>query len=711
MKRPRRLVRILSIVLITLIALALRLQAVERLPIDFDEDDYLRAGQQYAASIAAGDWSILNRENYRTEHPPLVKIAYGLALTLLPPAPEIPDQPTTAPPARSLPQPHLTVARLTTTAFGVLEVLVLALLNPLAGFFLAIRTWDIKYTTQVMLEGLPSLTSALAVFFYLKSNRTSRLWLVLSAAALGLTAASKYLYCIAGIAIAIDWLWHIRSSRREASALWVWLRPVLIWGVGAIAVFLIANPYLWPDPIARLKDSIIYHAEYAQSEAVEQAGFPTWQPLAWLAQSVPWHPGVFTLSIDLYVSILAILGMRRLWSRSRVSAIWLAVALGFLLVWTTKWPQYILILTFPLSLTAAEGFRAAIGEPVTSWLERWRSERAAPGRRVEPRIGWRETRRALPWLIPGLLVLCLIVAYPLVFQSAMSLTDFSSIAIRDGISGGVWRAVGQGLTGQAQPVEFDPFEFNPSTAPRTVSYAGPNLVLSLFSGGLGDLLVFEVIWTILSVGVQTALGLTVALALHQRGVRFAGWWRALFILPWAVPEFVGALVWSRVFEPTTGSLSTICGCPLEWGGNSDQTLLVLLIGATWMGWPLIMLAASAGLKLIPGEVYDAAALDGAKSLAQFRHITWPLLLPLLVPAIIVRSIFAFNQFYLFVVMQTDYPNLTFATLSYYLFSGFGAGLYAVSAAINVFTVAMLILFILMLNRWTRGEAAKGVTYA
>jgi len=293
----------------------------------------------------------------------------------------------------------------------------------------------------------------------------------------------------------------------------------------------------------------------------------------------------------------------------------------------------------------------------------------------------------------------------------MSLTDFSSIAIRDGINGGVWRAVGQGLAGQAPPVEFNPFEFNPSTAPRTVNYAGPDLVSSLFSGGLGDLLVFEVIWTVLSVGVQTMLGLAVALALHQRGVRFVGGWRALFILPWAIPEFVGALVWSRAFEPTTGSLSAICGCPLEWRGNPDQTLLVLLIGATWMGWPLIMLAATAGLKLIPTDVYDAASIDGAKGLMQLRHITWPLLLPLLVPAMIVRSIFAFNQFYLFVVMQADYPHLTFATLSYYLFSGFGGGLYAVSAAINLFTVAMLILFIVMLNRWTRGKAAEGVTYA
>lgn len=710
MSLSTRLIRILTVALVTLIAFALRMRAVDLLPIDYDEDDYLRAGQQYAESLAAGDASILTRENYRHEHPPLAKIAYGLALEPLPPAPEVPDVPTTAPPARSLPQPHFTVARLTTAAFGTLEVFALSLINPLAGLFLAIHTWDIKYTSQIMLEGLPALTSALAILFYIRSRRVSKKWLALSAIALGLTAAAKYLYCVAGIAIVADWLWHTRPMRRDASSLWRWLRPALLWGAVSIVFFFVADPYLWPDPINRLKDSIVYHAGYTQSAAVQQAGFPTWQPLVWLAESVPWHPGVFIFSLDAFIGILALFGLRRVWARQRVSAIWLIVALGFLLMWTTKWPQYILILTFPLSLAGAEGFRAVIWEPITDRIRRRRARDIEASRLAGPRIGRRETRRALPWLVPGLLVLCLIVLYPLVFQSAMSLTDFTSAAIRDGINGGVWRAVAQGVSGQVEPVNFDPFG-PPSNASRTVNYAGPTLLSALFSGALSDVLVFEVIWTLVSVGLQTALGMAVALALHQRGMRFAGWWRALFIVPWAMPEFVGALVWSRIFEPTTGALSVICGCPLEWVDNSNQTLLVLLIGATWMGWPLIMLAATAGLKLIPPEVYDAAALDGASRLSLLRHITWPLLLPLLAPAIIIRSIFAFNQFYLFVVMRTNYPNLTFAALSYYVFDTSGGGLYALSAVINLFTVVMLVVFLLFFNRSTGGRMVEGVTYA
>ena len=153
---PVGLARGLAAIVVVLIALSVRLQAVDRLPIDFDEDDYLRAGQIYATGLQDGDPGILLRENYRPEHPPLTKLVTGLALLPLEPAPEIPDRPTTADPAESLPEPHLTVARLVQAIEGAVGVAALAIVSPLAGFYLAIHSWTIKYTSQVMLESLPS---------------------------------------------------------------------------------------------------------------------------------------------------------------------------------------------------------------------------------------------------------------------------------------------------------------------------------------------------------------------------------------------------------------------------------------------------------------------------------------------------------------------------------------------------------------------------
>jgi ABC-type sugar transport system permease subunit len=724
-------IRLLAILAVVLLAAGLRARAIERLPIDYDEDDYLRAAQEVAAVIQSGEWAGLTQTNYRPEHPPLAKLAFGLGIALLPPSPLLPDVSTSSDPARRLPQPQFTVARVVAGGFGTLTVLALALVDPLAALLLASGTWEIKYTSQVMLEALPSLTSALSVFAYLRAWRpaaASRAWLALSAVMLGLTAAGKYLYVVAGIAVLIDWLWRARPAHLDARARARWLRPIAAWGLLGVLVFFLADLYLWPDPLGRLRESVLFHAGYAESAHVQAAGFPPWQPLVWLSGSVPWHPGVFLVSADLFVSLLALLGLRRLWRRERVYVLWLAVALIFLLLWPTKWPQYILILTVPLAIAAAEGTRTLIADLGL----RIADLAAATAANLKSTIRNPKSKMAVPWLLPGALVLVLITAYPLVFQGAMALTDFSAFSIRDGLQGGVWRAVRQGLTGQepAAPITlYGGFVIvhpevrdrgEPAGVPglpgglaydTQVHYVGPGLFWGLLSGAVSATIVFELIWTTATVGLQTALGVAVALLLHRRGVRFRGAWLTLFILPWALPEFVGALVWAHVFEPTNGWISLALGAPLHWREDPLQALLVLVAGAVWLGWPFMLVAASAGLEALPAELFDAAALDGASGWQRFRLITWPLLQPLLVPAIIIRTIFAFNQFYLFYMMGAGYPLATFASVSYFLFDtnrGTG-GQFAVSAALNLITVCVLAVLVLAFNRWSK--AAEGVTYA
>lgn len=695
-KSVKRFLFIAAVIAVTLIALNTRLTAVDKLPIDYDEDDYLRAGQLYAQGLQQGDWSVFTRENYRTEHPPLTKIVNGVILSTLPPAPEIPDRPTTAEPARSLPQPHLDHVRTSHAIFGTLEVLALSLINPLAGLILATHTWTIKYTSQVMLEALPALTSLLVVVFYLKSKGKFNIWSLLSATMLGFTAASKYPYTMVGVTVLLHWLWESwpgRSADANRSG-WKWLRPILAWGGIALIVFFLSDPYLWPDPIGRLRDSIGYHGRYATTASeVQEANFPIWQPLVWLAQAVPWHPGVFAVPLDAIVLLFAVLGLKRLWQRHRVFALWLIIMTVFLFFWPTKWPQYILMLTAPLALSAVEGLRLVIWEPLSHWVRRVRSDGVQRPTRSSLRIAWRETRQAFPWIMPGLIALGAIALFPLIYQLAMSLTDLNTLSLRDGMRGGVWRAVGEGLAGQAKPVEVGLFERRTS---NQVNYAGPQVLLSLLTGGVADLVIFEVVWTATAVFLQTALGVGVALMLSRAGVRFRGWWRTLFIVPWAVPEFVGAIVWFNIFEPTNGWLSLLLRKPFEWQQSPTVTLLVLLTAALWMGWPLMMLASLAGLKMIPPEVYDAAAVDGAKGWTRFRAVTWPLLLPVLTPVLIIRAILTFNQFYLFYAMQAGYPSITLSTVSFYFFdatSGFG-GKFGVAAAINIFTVILLLGFVI-----------------
>jgi len=333
--------------------------------------------------------------------------------------------------------------------------------------------------------------------------------------------------------------------------------------------------------------------------------------------------------------------------------------------------------------------------------------RAAAG---EP-ARWRDLRRALPWLLPGLAALLLIVIYPLVYQSAMALTNLSTNSLKDGLQGGVWREVGRGLTGQVKAVGLDVFG-NAPDGPR-VQYAGFGALTQLFQGLASDILFFNIMWVALSVGLQFVVGAGAALLLHQRGVRLAGWWRAILLLPWAIPEFVGSIIWVRMFEPEFGWIAQAfphLSLP-DFHKDQNFALVVLLIAATWYGFPLIMLAMSAGLRQLPSEVYDAGALDGAHGWSQFRYLTWPMLLPLLGPALILRIISSFNQFYLFYALNPPGAMYTFSSVSFFFFnsnSSFG-GQFGFSAALNIFTAVVLIVLILWFNRRTR--VVEGVTYA
>ena len=716
----KKFVYILSIIAVVLLAWTLRIRAVEQLPIDFDEDDYLRAAQEMATAVQAGDWGAITDLNYRPEHPPLAKLSYGLAIAPLPPAEEIPDRPTTAPPASTLPQPHLETARRVAAFFGTLEVLLLALLNPLAGFFLAIHTWTIKYNSQVMLEALPAFTSAVAVVAYDRSRvyKTGRGWgwVLLSALFLGLTAAAKYLYALVGIAILIHWFWFTfrDEEKRNGRILFNWLSKAAVWGGISLLIFLLANPYLWPDPIGRLLDSVLYHGAYSQSTAVQDTGWPVWQPLVWLLGSVPWHPGVFVFLLDLFIMAFALIGLRPLWQKRPLYAIWLFTVFVFLLIWPTKWPQYVLTLTFPLSLAAALGFTAVIWNPLRKWWQNIQQNGLALPTAKTRHRQQQGLRRAFLWLLPGVVIMCLITYYPLLYQSGMAMTDISSFSLRDGLEGGISRELIAGFSGEVEAVSVSFFQ-RPSS--REVNFAGASLFGQLFVG-TGSFLAFELIWTTLVVLLQLVLGVLAALLLHQKFVRYKGFWFGLFILPWAIPEFVGALSWLHILDPGSGSIALYSqSAPPEavtrslaaWQESPQLTLLVLLIIGTWMGFPLMMLAATAGLKLIPGESLDAALVDGASRWQRFRWVIWPMLLPLLIPIIIIRAIFAFNQFYLFLVLQTQGSLTTFATLSYFFAdASFFGGWYGASAAINLFTVFILFILLLWFNRWSK--AGEGVTY-
>ncbi len=341
------------------------MRAVALLPIDYDEDDYLRAAQLYAKIIRDRTWQQLSDVTFNSEHPPLAKLTFGAAIASLPPAPEIPERSVTDPAATSLPQPHLARARTLSAVFGTLEVLLLALLNPLAGLLLAPHTFTIKYTSHVMLEALPAFTSAVAVVAYERSQvyngKGWNRWLTLSAMALGLTASSKYTYGIAGVAILAHWFLMAGADiiRNPRSGLQMGLK-VVGWCTLGVLVFLATNPYLWSSPLERFQGSVGYHLEFGRSFLIRAMDLPFFMPIVWLFMWAPGHPDVMPIGPDPLIAVLAVLGFKSLWRTRPLYAIWIITALSFLFLWPTKWPQHVLILTFPWALAAAQGLENTV---------------------------------------------------------------------------------------------------------------------------------------------------------------------------------------------------------------------------------------------------------------------------------------------------------------------------------------------------------------
>jgi len=368
----KRLLYYGSVVIVTLLSLGVRLYAVPRLNVDYDEPVYLSDAIQYASYMRTGQLKMLAWSEATYEHPALEKIVFGAMLLAYRPIDRLPDRdlPRLAPIASTAAGPWDMALRYLSAAWGTLAVLLLALVNPLAGLFLGIDTLSVKYTSEVYLEALPLLSSLACAVTYLRwfgfvrqeaaGQRSHLGWLALSAVFLGTTAASKYVYSLVGLAILIHFA--VAALHRQVP------RPVIPyvtgWALVSIVSFFVMDPYLWPHPVARLTRSILFHEVFQDSRLVLQSHYPWWQPLRWLSSfSTHYDLGpasAFLINVDVLVFALAIIGMPRLFRREPLFFWWLAVGLLFLLAWNTKWPQYTLIILAPFSMAAAQGALAAI---------------------------------------------------------------------------------------------------------------------------------------------------------------------------------------------------------------------------------------------------------------------------------------------------------------------------------------------------------------
>lgn len=149
-------------------------------------------------------------------------------------------------------------------------------------------------------------------------------------------------------------------------------------------------------------------------------------------------------------------------------------------------------------------------------------------------------------------------------------------------------------------------------------------------------------FTVVCVVVETILGVAMALIM-AKAFKGKGLVRAAILVPWAIPTIVSARMWGLIFDGD-GVMNKLIGRQVLWLADGPQSQWAVIIADVWKTAPFIGLLTLAGLQTIPGEVYEAAKVDGASAWQQFTRITLPMVKPALVVAVLFRTLDTMRMF-------------------------------------------------------------------
>jgi multiple sugar transport system permease protein len=172
---------------------------------------------------------------------------------------------------------------------------------------------------------------------------------------------------------------------------------------------------------------------------------------------------------------------------------------------------------------------------------------------------------------------------------------------------------------------------------------------------------FTIIYTIITVLVELVLGTLIALVL-QRLAAGRGWMMALLLIPWSMITVINAELWQYIYEGTYGVAGALFGLH-DILGNSLQAIIGLMIADIWKTTPFVAIIVLAGLVMLPGDIYEAAEVDGSSGWSTFWRITVPLLRPTLAIAVLFRVLQAFGLFDLPFVMTNGGPGTATTSLA------------------------------------------------
>jgi len=207
------------------------------------------------------------------------------------------------------------------------------------------------------------------------------------------------------------------------------------------------------------------------------------------------------------------------------------------------------------------------------------------------------------------------------------------------------------------------------------------------------------VWVVGAVTLQMCVGLGLALLLQQTWVRGRDFLRSLYLFPWVISGIVVGYSWRFIFDPIVGLLNAVLPAvglaPRPWLTSAPLAMTALLLAVTWRSAGYSLVLQMGGLQSIPGEVYEAARIDGAVGLRLLGHVILPLIKPFLLINLITTTVEALNAFDLVLALTRGGPLYRTEIVGLYMYhQGFQWGFLGNAAAVSVIVYAVTTLLIL-----------------
>lgn len=296
------------------------------------------------------------------------------------------------------------------------------------------------------------------------------------------------------------------------------------------------------------------------------------------------------------------------------------------------------------------------------------------------------TENSYPYLLvsPGVLLLIFTVIFPILFSFALAFTNYNLY----------------------------------HTAPAHLAdWVGFNTFKQIFTVDIWrstffDVLGWTVIWTLVASTLSIAIGIFLAIVVHQKDLKFKKFWRTVLVLPWAVPGFVTILIFAGMFNDSFGAINNVLLHSLgikaiPWMTDANWTKVALLFIQSWLGFPYIFVVTTGVLQSIPEDLYEAALMDGATAWEKFRNITLPFILTQMAPIIITQYTFNFNNFNIIYLFNNGGPAVANSTaggtdilVSWIYKLTMQSSQYALAAALTILLSFFVILIALIQFRRT-----------